>query len=67
MGIFDRLKDRKKLKGRVFEDELLYLKKYHKDVELVSCQIENITELPEAWKKRLLKQSSSGEPCLQMS
>ena len=51
MGIFDRLKDRKKLKGRVFEDELLYLKKYHKDVELVSCQIENITELPEAWKK----------------
>ncbi|MBM6725262.1 hypothetical protein [Pseudoflavonifractor phocaeensis] len=49
MGFFDKLRDGKQ--DKVFEEKLLYLKKYHRDVELVSCKVENITEIPEPWKK----------------
>lgn len=49
MGIFDKLKDSKN--DKVFEDKLSYLRKYHRDVELISCKVENIVEIPESWKK----------------
>lgn len=49
MGIFDKLKDSKN--DKTFEDKLSYLKKYHRDVELISSKVENIIEIPESWKK----------------
>ena len=53
MGIFDKLKDSKN--DKVFEDKLSYLRKYHRDVELISSKVENIIEIPESWKKILNK------------
>ena len=33
------------------EETLSYLKKYHKDVEIISSKIDDIKEIPESWKK----------------
>ena len=49
MGFFDKLRDGRQ--DKVFEEKLLYLKKYHRDAELISYKVENIVEIPESWKK----------------
>lgn len=36
------------------EETLSYLKKYHKDVEIISSKIDDIKEIPESWKKNFL-------------
>ena len=45
MGFFDKLRDGRQ--DKVFEEKLLYLKKYHRDAELISYKVENIVEIPE--------------------